>query len=150
MDFLKYQTQNKDASFSSANPVFVSVVHVVKGVTVTQSIQKKHQRSSHLRTVPLRTAMSWDFWRSRNQQQFLAGLADFYFYPGSSGNLWGFLSFKGGEVKRRHMISCNIWHNYCGGTTARDFFAELTGFYFWVFGFEDRVPPVGLATYTQK
>lgn len=151
MDFLKYQTQNKDASFSSANHVFVSVVHVVKGVTVTQSIQKSITEAHTCELSPC--GQRWvgiSEEAETNQQQFLAGLADFYFYPGSSGNLWGFWSFKGGEVKRRHMISCNIWHNYCGGTTARDFFAELTGFYFWVFCFEDRVPPVGLATHTQK
>lgn len=53
MDFLKYQTQNKDASFSSANPVSVSVVHVVKGVTVTQSNKMSEYKKASKTLTPV-------------------------------------------------------------------------------------------------
>lgn len=68
MDFLKYQTQNKDASFSSANPVSVSVVHVVKGVTVTQSNKMSEYRcptgdSDELGFLKKQKQISNSFWQ---------------------------------------------------------------------------------------
>lgn len=63
MDFLRYQTGNRDARHSSVNPVFVAVVRVLKGVTETQSNKMGgyEKAAKKLPAVNRPTVMSWDF-----------------------------------------------------------------------------------------